>query len=290
MNKVLQIEDYIKKIDLLDSFIPKILDTDNEVDLVDYLLLELNEEGSESLSYNDKRNLLRAKLNTLPPNILGQKNINKLDSLLQLELKNKNITDFENLKNSGNKINKTEVIIWKGDITTLKIDAIVNAANNQLLGCFQPLHKCIDNVIHSAAGVRLRDDCFIIMEEQGFEEPTGICKITRAYNLPSKYVFHTVGPIVRGKVIPQNESDLANVYINCLNLCKQFKNIRSLSFCCVSTGVFGYPQTEAATVAYNTVKKWLIDNPGFLDVIVFNVFSNDDESIYKSIAGGNYES
>ncbi|WP_083631176.1 protein-ADP-ribose hydrolase [Labilibacter marinus] len=255
--------------------------TDKE-QYVDFILTELNEVNGTS--YLEKRRSLHARLNMLAPNTLSKEAIEALNQLLQLELNEKEITDI-NLYNTSKSqnIGNTKVLIWQGDITTLKVDAIVNAANNQMLGCFQPLHACIDNAIHSAAGVQLRDDCNTIMEKQGFAEPTGVAKITRAYNLPSKFVLHTVGPIVQGNVTEQSKSDLASAYISCLEICKEIDSIRSIAFCGISTGVFGYPAENAAQVALATVKQWLMDNPDCLETVVFNVFADKDKMIYESL-------
>ena len=288
MKKLFHINVYANDIKLYDEFSIAPTNNENKEELVDDLLAELNEPTSQKLSYEQKRRSLRAKINTLMPNSFSTNSVNKLNNLLQIELKEKEINSSEVIYSKSEKvIENTKIAIWQGDITTLKIDAIVNAANNQMLGCFQPLHSCIDNVIHSAAGVQLRDDCNSIMQKQGFLEPTGTAKITRAYNLPSKFVIHTVGPIVYTEVSEQNEIDLANSYISCLEVSKNIERIKSIAFCCISTGVFGYPSQEAANVAYNTVLDWLSKNPNILDFVVFNVFSENDKYIYESLVGEN---
>jgi O-acetyl-ADP-ribose deacetylase (regulator of RNase III) len=171
--------------------------------------------------------------------------------------------------------------LWRGDITTLRADAIVNAANSALLGCFQPAHRCIDNVIHAAAGPRLRDDCHTVMSLQGRAEPTGSAKITRGYHLPAPYVLHTVGPIVDGRLRPEHAAGLAAAYRSCLDLAASVGRIRTVAFCGISTGVFGYPRPAAARVALATVADWLDTYPGRLDRIVFDVFSADDLHVYQ---------
>lgn len=171
--------------------------------------------------------------------------------------------------------------LWRGDITTLAADAIVNAANGALLGCFQPLHACIDNAIHNAAGPRLRDDCATVMTLQGSPEPTGTAKITRAYHLPSRYVLHTVGPVIEGRPGASDAAALASSYRSCLDLAAEVETVRTLAFCAVSTGVFGYPKDEAAPVALRTVADWLDARPGRFDRIVFTVFGADDETAYR---------
>ena len=281
--------DYANSISLFQEFAPQIeiLSKTEETDSIDYLIDELKTTserlGSIELNSNkERRSILRAILNMLEPNILEARHIDTLNNLLQTELQKKIVTTYQDIPTRTN-INGTSISLFQGDITTIKIDAIVNAANSQLLGCFQPLHNCIDNAIHSNAGVQLRDDCFTIMELQKSLEPTGMAKITRAYNLPSKFVIHTVGPIVQGLVTPSHEADLANSYINCLETCKEVASIQSIAFCCISTGVFGYPPEQAATVAYRVVSDWLIKNPNQLNKVVFNVFSKSDLEIYKSI-------
>ena len=179
--------------------------------------------------------------------------------------------------------------LWQGDITELKVDAIVNAANDALLGCFKPFHACIDNAIHAAAGPRLREDTAIIMEIQGSSEETGQAKITRAYHLPSRFVLHTVGPIFHGN--PENISEdeealLSSSYRACLDLASEVSAIRSIAFCSISTGVFGFPATPAARIAVKTVDRWLLDHPGRFDLVVFDLFSKRDYDIYCKVLAG----
>lgn len=170
--------------------------------------------------------------------------------------------------------------LCQGDITTLKVDAIVNAANNQLLGCFIPHHRCIDNAIHSQAGLQLRLECYQLMEEQGHLELTGQAKLTKAYNLPSKYVIHTVGPIVQGELRKNDEDLLVASYQSCLKLAVE-NGIESLAFCCISTGEFHFPNQRAAELAVKTVQDFMIEHPQIK--IVFNVFKDEDLNIYKEI-------
>lgn len=176
--------------------------------------------------------------------------------------------------------------LWQGDITTLAGDAIVNAANDELLGCFQPFHACIDNAIHAVAGPRLREDCDRIMARQGAPEKTGHAKITRGYMLPARFVLHTVGPIYRdASPTPSTayREALADCYRACLDLAAQVKSIRSLAFCCISTGVFGFPQEPAAAIALQTVGEWLEAHPERFDRVVFNVFSARDLRLYEGL-------
>lgn len=175
--------------------------------------------------------------------------------------------------------------LWQGDITQLRVDAIVNAANSQLLGCFQPFHRCIDNAIHTAAGPRLREDCYHLMQTQGELEATGTAKLTRAYNLPARYVLHTVGPIVaRGTAGPSPAqcAQLASCYTTCLDLTLAVPTLRSVAFCGISTGVFGFPAEAAAGIALGAVADWLAAHPDALDLVVFNVFSDRDHALYSN--------
>ena len=174
----------------------------------------------------------------------------------------------------------TRLHLWRGDITTLAVDAIVNAANTALLGCFRPGHGCIDNAIHSVAGPRLREDCRRIIEYQGHPEPTGTAKITRAYYLPSRFVLHTVGPIVPdGRPTGEQQTQLADCYESCLNVAAEL-GLRSVAFCAISTGLFGYPKDEAACVAVDTVRTWTARHAGAIDDVVFDLFSEADEAAY----------
>ena len=174
-----------------------------------------------------------------------------------------------------------KLALWQGDITRLNADAIVNAANSQLLGCFVPGHHCIDNAIHSAAGLQLREACAALMREQGHEEPTGGAKITRGYNLPAKYVLHTVGPIVHGAVTERDRALLASCYRSCLRLAEEH-GLQTVAFCCISTGVFHFPNEAAAEIAVATVNEWL-ETARHLRKVVFNVFLEKDLHIYRRI-------
>ena len=173
--------------------------------------------------------------------------------------------------------------LWRGDITTIATDAIVNAANSQMLGCWVPGHHCIDNAIHTFAGIQLRIECARLMDEQGHGEPTGAAKITRAWNLPSGHVIHTVGPIANGRPTDTHRDQLASCYRSCLELAAD-NDLTSIAFCGISTGVFGFPREEAAQIAVRTVRAWLDGRGEALDV-VFNVFSEKDEDVYRPLLG-----
>lgn len=199
--------------------------------------------------------------------------------VLQEITRKKGITDAKNIPAS--KID-SRLSLWQGDITTLKIDAIVNAANSQMLGCFAPLHVCIDNCIHTMAGVELREKCYEIMKVQGKEE-TGLAKITPAYNLPSKFVIHTVGPLVSGILTSRDKILLSSCYKSILNLANE-NNLESVAFCCISTGVFRFPKDKAAEIAVETTQNWLDSHKNSsIKKVIFNVFSQPDFEIYNSI-------
>ena len=178
--------------------------------------------------------------------------------------------------------------IWQGDITRLTADAIVNAANSQMLGCFVPMHTCIDNCIHTFAGVQLRAECNRQMNQlrirygRDYEQPTAIPMLTDGYNLPAKKIIHIVGPIVEDRLTPALEKDLADCYRNTLDLCAEH-GLRSVAFCCISTGVFHFPNQRAAEIAVETVSKWLDEHTGQVDRVIFNVFKDEDKTYYEEL-------
>ena len=176
-----------------------------------------------------------------------------------------------------------DLYIWQGDITRLKVGAIVNAANSGMTGCYQPCHSCIDNCIHTFAGIQLRNYCQQMMNEQGYEEPTGQAKITPAFNLPCDYVVHTVGPIVQGRLTKEHEELLMSCYENCLRIADE-NGVKSIAFCCISTGVFMFPNMRAAEIAVDTVRKYKKNNKSEIKVI-FNVFKDEDLRIYEGLLG-----
>ncbi|MFF7472228.1 macro domain-containing protein [Streptomyces sp. NPDC008092] len=237
------------------------------------------------------RQLLRALLTVRPPGPLPGAAAGLLDAVLGAERRLRPAVAVAQLPSIGEEFPRTRyraaphTALWRGDITTLAADAIVNAANSALLGCFRPFHPCIDNAIHSAAGPRLRDDCATVMALQGAAEPTGTAKITRGHHLPARHVLHTVGPITDGRPRTGDAAALAASYRACLDLAAEVGTVRTLAFCAVSTGVFGYPKDEAALVALRTVADWLAAHPGRFDRIVFTVFRADDETAYRRALG-----
>lgn len=220
----------------------------------------------------------RALVNTRPAVPASDEFINVQNRMLRSMIEKSGITDSATLPRVPL---DSRISLWRGDITTLKVCAIVNAANSGMTGCWAPLHYCIDNAIHTFSGVQLRYECNRLMEEQGYEEPTGSAKVTAAYNLPAEFVIHTVGPIANGHPTETDCELLAKCYRSCLDAAKQI-GCNSIAFCCISTGVFGFPQKEAAEIAVKTVREWLDSNESDMHVI-FNVFSESDENIYHEL-------
>jgi len=225
-----------------------------------------------------QKDLLRSLMNVRLPAPISDEYIKIESEYLKEETAAKGITRLSDLTPV-----EDGIYLWQGDITTLGSDAIVNAANSGMLGCFQPLHNCIDNCIHTYAGLRLRNKCAEIMKKQGYEEPTGQAKITPAYNLPCKYVIHTVGPIVNGRLTAKHEELLASCYRSCLTLAEE-NGLGSIAFCCISTGVFGFPQRRAAEIAVQTVREYKTNTHSIIEVIL-NVFKNEDYGIYRELLG-----
>lgn len=225
-------------------------------------------------------NLLRSLFNVRPPYPASQEFLKVQDEYLSELVRSRGIVDAESLPASEL---DPRITLWQGDITTLRCDAIVNAANSALLGCWQPCHSCIDNMIHSLSGVQLRIKCNEIIQEQGHEEETGTAKITPAYNLPCKYVLHTVGPIISGPLRKEDCDLLAGCYQSCLELAAG-NNVRSVAFCCISTGVFHFPQQRAAEIAVETVRQFL-ETDSSIDRVIFNVFTDRDLAIYQKLLG-----
>ena len=246
--------------------------------LINYLLSERNDVDGIKMpeSEADRFRLYRSLVNIRPAVKADDSFLQAEDEYLTSLTERKGITDLSDLTPI-----EDGIYLWKGDITTLKCGAIVNAANSGMTGCWQPCHSCIDNCIHTFAGVRLRYECGQIMEKQGHEEPTGKAKITKAYNLPCDYVIHTVGPIAEGRLTEAHCRLLESSYHSCLELAVQ-NGIGSIAFCCISTGVFGFPQKEAAEIAVRTVRVFRKAH----DIqVIFNVFREDDYEIYKELLG-----
>ena len=264
--------------------------------LIDYLLKE-DPQYSEMEIPSDlqgKRDLFRALRNVRWPKPISEEFLHLQNEELQAQLQEKGIVDLTKLSTLNSPLSTTQnskpstlnYILWQGDITRLKVDAIVNAANSQMLGCFHPLHKCIDNAIHSAAGVQLREECYQMMLQQGHEEPTGQAKITKAYNLPCKYVIHTVGPIIPNCIPTEFQKEqLASCYRSIM-ACAEENYLESVAFCCISTGEFRFPNQLAAEIAVQTIKDYLTTHhDSSIKQLVFNVFKDVDKEIYQQILG-----
>lgn len=248
-----------------------------------FLIEELLKEQPLQLSNNvipeaeyQQKQLLRALFNIRMPKETSPDFIQIQDEYLQEAIALKGVTDYKLLKPA-----EKGIYLWQGDITTLKCGGIVNAANSQMLGCFCPNHGCIDNAIHTYAGIQLRAACDDIMKKQGSLEPTGKAKITPAFNLPCDYVLHTVGPIITGKLTDKDCELLESCYLSCLKLADENK-LESIAFCCISTGEFHFPNEKAAKIAVDTVREYRKNSE--IEVI-FNVFKREDHEIYKKLLG-----
>ena len=229
-----------------------------------------------------QRQLLRGLMNIRAPKYADENFLKIQDEYLQGETAAKDITDIADLTPV-----QPGLYLWQGDITTLKCDAIVNAANSGMTGCYIPNHRCIDNAIHSFAGVELRLACAELMERQGCPEPTGRAKITPAFNLPCRYVLHTVGPIIEGRVTQRDRELLASCYRACLELAAEHE-LESVAFCCISTGEFHFPNELAAEIAVETVKEFL-NKQTSVKKVIFNVFKDTDRRIYERLLGADKE-
>lgn len=251
-----------------------------------YLIRELLKESSRYSNIQipekeqDQKNLLRSLFNVRMPRPIHPEFLKIQDEYLQEEIKLKGITDFADIKPI-----RPGIYLWQGDITALRCEAIVNAANSQMLGCFYPCHSCIDNAIHTYAGIELRLRCAEIMHKQGHEELTGQAKITPAFNLPCNYIIHTVGPIVHGQLTQKDTGLLQSCYRSCLQLAEQ-NNIKSIAFCCISTGEFHFPNKNAAEIAIKTVMEYKEKTNSKIEVI-FNVFKKLDWNIYHELLTAN---
>ena len=255
---------------------------------LDFLVEEFK---NDSVRYKDlaapsdtagKRQLLRSLMNIRMPKELPKKVLKVQDEYLAERAEEKGVVHLSDIP-----VINSSLSIWQGDITRLAVDAIVNAANSQMLGCFIPMHTCIDNCIHSFAGVQLRAECSRKMDRmrirygRDYEQPTAVPMLTAAYNLPAKKVVHIVGPIVQDGLTPELEKDLADCYRNTLDLCAE-NDLRSVAFCCISTGVFHFPNRRAAKIAVHTVKEWLEAHSGEVERVIFNVFKDEDREYYES--------
>lgn len=248
--------------------------------LIQYLLKEEIPFGRQNIPTDrqGQENLLRSLMNVRPPRPISNDFLKIQDEYLTERNIERGITDVDTLAPVKS---DSRLYIWQGDITTLKCDAIVNACNSQMLGCFSPMHACIDNFIHTYAGMELRLKMHEIMAKQGHEEETGKAKITSGYNLPTKYILHTVGPIIQWKVTKEDEDLLASCYTECLKLAAD-TGVESIAFCCLSTGVFRFPQQRAAEIATNTVKQYL-NKDSRIKKVIFNVFKDEDLKIYSGL-------
>lgn len=246
----------------------------NEEYVLSYLK-EYNHDALKNFVFEDNKiNLLiRAYMNITMPYSLSAEFYKKQDEYLLDLLSKKTVIDIKDI------LKGKQVAIYKGDITLIKCDAIVNAANSKMLGCFVPLHYCIDNAIHSFGGLEIRRDLLEIMTKQNHDEPNGSCKVTKGYNLPARYVFHTCGPEVKQSVTDKDRSDLKNSYLSCLKMADKM-HLSNIVFCSISTGVFGFPIKEASIIALETVSKYLKETKSKLN-IVFDLFSDDDFNVYR---------
>lgn len=266
---------------------------------LDYLLHKFKEDSVEYRNlevgddYGDKRMALRSLMNIRMPKALAEEVLEQQDLFLQEEALEKGIVDVADIPSLKEQYGIAggwgdKLSLWQGDITRIRAGAIVNAANSQMLGCFVPCHRCIDNAIHSAAGVQLRAECSRLMNQKrirygrNYEEPTGKAMLTKGYNLPADYVIHTVGPIVGYQLTDSLRQDLRNCYQNVLTCCMD-NGIRTVAFCCISTGEFHFPNDEAAEIAVNTTLRFLDKDGDKFERIIFNVFKDEDKIIYENI-------
>lgn len=272
-------------------------DMKNQKERLDFLLQQMKKDSTEDVSftmpdnYEKKRLLLRSFMNIRMPRFIPEEILSVQDEFLLEEAKEKGIVAWNEIPTIQEKFGSCHAFadkcsVWQGDITRLKVGAIVNAANSRMLGCFVPCHRCIDNAIHSAAGMQLREECSHIMNQKrirygkDYEEPTGTATITKGYNLPAEYVIHTVGPIVYHKLTTDLCRDLEKCYKSVLE-CALEHGIRSVAFCCISTGEFRFPNEEAAKIAIKTVSDFLEQYSDKFDRIIFNVFKDLDRELYE---------
>jgi O-acetyl-ADP-ribose deacetylase (regulator of RNase III) len=269
--------------------------TQNE--LLDLLVEEFKEDSVQYRNLETpretegKKRILRSLMNIRMPKMMPASVLQIQDEYLQSRIRENGIVtlnEIPTIADQGSRHDFAERLsIWQGDITRLAVDAIVNAANSQMLGCFIPMHTCIDNCIHTFAGIQLRAECDRQMRklraEYGpdYEQPTAVPMLTDGYNLPAKKVVHIVGPIVQGRLTKDLEQDLADCYKNTLDLCLE-NELKSVAFCCISTGVFHFPNKRAAEIAVKTVTDWMEQHPKALERVVFNVFKDEDKAYYEA--------
>lgn len=268
---------------------------------LDFLLKEFKEDSFRYRNldvgedYEEKRMALRSLMNIRMPGAMAENVVKVQDEFLSEEAREKGIVSIETIPTIKEEYGSShpfadKISVWQGDITRLQAGAIVNAANSQMLGCFVPCHRCIDNAIHSAAGIGLREECNHYMNHRKiqygsrYEEPAGQAVLTGGYNLPAEHVIHTVGPIVAGALNNRHRQDLRNCYENVLNCCVEHR-IRSVAFCCISTGEFHFPNEEAAEIATDTATRFLREHAGEFDRIIFNVFKDLDRRLYEKELG-----
>lgn len=256
--------------------------SERRIFLIKSLLQERTEYRDISIPADaeQQKQLLRALMNVRAPQQIGTEFLHIQDEYLQYEIAAKGITDVAELTPV-----RHGIYLWQGDITTLKCDAVVNAANSGMTGCYIPNHRCIDNAIHTFAGIQLRLVCENLMEQQGYSEPAGGAKITSAFNLPSRYVLHTIGPVISGRVTKYERELLASCYHSCLELAAENK-LESVAFCCISTGEFHFPNELAAEIAVQSVTEFFSLQTGVKKVI-FNVFKDLDKNIYQKLLVSN---
>ena len=262
-------------------------DKNTQEQRLDYLVEEFKADSGE---YKDlttpadtdgKRQILRSLMNIRMPRETSQEVLDVQDEYLKERIREMGIVELSDIP-----VIRDGLSIWQGDITRLAVDAIVNAANSQMLGCFIPMHTCIDNCIHTFAGVQLRSECNEKMKQlrmkygRSYEQPTAVPMLTDAYNLPAKKVVHVVGPVVQYGLTPELEKDLADCYLNTLDLCAA-NDLKSVAFCCISTGVFHFPNKRAAEIAVKAVNEWLAENPAKMERVIFNVFKDEDKKYYE---------
>jgi O-acetyl-ADP-ribose deacetylase (regulator of RNase III) len=271
----------------------------NQDERLDYLVRKFKEDSVRyrrmevSDNREEKRVVLRSLMNIRMPGDMDSDTLGIQDEYLTERAKEKGIVRLEDIETVAEAFNSShrhgdKISVWQGDITRLATGAIVNAANSQMLGCFVPMHTCIDNCIHTFAGIQLRQACDSYMKDMkkkygaDYEEPTGEACLTNAYNLPADYVIHTVGPIVDSPLNHRHRKDLKKCYENIMKCCVE-NNIRSVAFCCISTGVFHFPNDEAARIAVDTVSEFLDNNDAAFDRVIYNVFKDYDKDIYESL-------